>query len=202
MKLNANIFAAVHAFTSADQTRYYLHGVLVEPGGLLIATDGHALFVALDHTATGLPNEPVIISADKALLTAARNRKAGNIIFPDGYNGAATVTDDTDQAMGAGISRVIDGTFPDWRRVVPTDSGALPTTLDGAILRRVSDAIKTITQRKTQPLHFGATTDSAQTIVFPHFEHAFAVICAMREESGARYCDPSYMARREALGKE
>jgi DNA polymerase III sliding clamp (beta) subunit (PCNA family) len=196
MKLNANIFAAVHAFTSTEQARFYLQGVLVEPSGLLIATDGSAMFVAQDHTATGLPSEPVIISADKALLTAARNRKAGSIIFPDGYNGAATVTDDTDQAMGAGISRVIDGTFPDWRRVVPTDSGERPATLDGAILRRVSDAIKTITQRKTQPLHFGASTDSAQTIVFPHFEHAFAVICAIRKGNGP-VCDPSYMARRE-----
>ena len=196
MKLNANIFAAVHAFTSTEQARYYLQGVLVEPNGLLIATDGSAMFVARDHTATGLPSEPVIISADKALLTAARNRKADNIIFPDGYNGAATVTDHTDNAMGAGISRVIDGTFPDWRRVVPSDSGDRVDCIDGAILRRVSDAIKIITQNKKQPLHFAASTNRAQAITFPCFVNAFAVIGAMCKGNGP-VCDPSFMARRE-----
>lgn len=95
---------------STEKTRYYFCGVHVEKG-VMVATDGHRLLAA-HHDADVAEN--VILGRDAILKlkTSARTPDDCEVTI-DGseyridYNGAAFV------------GSVVDGSFPDWRRVLP-----------------------------------------------------------------------------------
>lgn len=61
--LDADLFLRVRRAQGIEETRYYLHGVLVEPieggGAWIVATDGRAILVARDDAAT-VPRRAVI----------------------------------------------------------------------------------------------------------------------------------------------
>jgi len=106
---------------SNEETRYYLKGVYVELGdcGLLtVATDGHRLLVARPEYNAAMPNEPrfgiIIPLYILARLKISRYQNLGDLVCEAGqwrleYDG-----------MKLGFTPV-DGTFPDWRRVVPRE---------------------------------------------------------------------------------
>jgi DNA polymerase-3 subunit beta len=106
---------------SNEETRYYLKGVFVEfndAGLLTVATDGHRLLVARPHYSVEMPNQPhfgIIIPLDViARLKISRNQNYGDLVCEAGawrlaYDG-----------LSIGF-KPVDGTFPDWRRVVPRE---------------------------------------------------------------------------------
>ena len=112
------LFAAATRFASTDTTRYYLHGVYIEPaegGGILMtALDGVKLFHAFDPD--GACPEPVIVKVDKSPLPPVWAKSgqiwidlaAQSMVHQRGEVRSATV----------GAARV-DATFPDYRRTVP-----------------------------------------------------------------------------------
>ena len=61
--LDADLFLRVRRAQGIEETRYYLHGVLIEPieggGAWIVAADGHAMLVARDDAATA-PRRAVI----------------------------------------------------------------------------------------------------------------------------------------------
>jgi len=129
----------VQGFTSKEETRYYLHGASFEAapdgGAVIAATDGHRLGVSHDHD--GLVLESVIARLPATL-------KPTKMLVPDWLVGILTgpgkgyisivrgmKTEHRDDDALHAIDRVddcdlrigfmmIDGTFPDWRRIVPT----------------------------------------------------------------------------------
>jgi hypothetical protein len=104
--LKAALFCA-----SQEETRYYLRGVHLSTTGHLVTTDGHRMFVArLDER----PSIDVIIPLDtvKAALKLAP-KKAATIEL----NG---------NTLGGVTFMPVDGTFPDWRRVIPPVDGFSP----------------------------------------------------------------------------
>jgi hypothetical protein len=142
----AEQFRLTHLFVSNEETRFYLKGVYVEPvksGAVLASTDGTRLvaFNCPDAAADG----PAIIKAPKELIAAikrfARPNRSGEkptayVIIP----GAATKASEAfltvsyskfanreealqDAQAGRyawrGFVEFIDGTFPDFRRVIP-----------------------------------------------------------------------------------
>ncbi len=136
---------------SKEQTRYYLCGVALqrgecdgEPRLIHVATDGHGMAIAARPIPDGAEELPDIIipgDAVSAFLAAAKLDK--------GATEAARVSVDT--SKGAGVisidlgafalcSKLIDGTFPDWRRVADlsaaptdeTDAPLFPDLLPGA----------------------------------------------------------------------
>lgn len=122
----AMLFAGMTC-ASTDPTRYYLHGVQVEPspqgGLLLIATDGHRLSLAHDAGATvegTLPERGVILPAVKAAMAKLKEgtRAQAAVVTYDGQTFA--VDGQTWHAPA------IDGTFPDWRRILPYVTEAKP----------------------------------------------------------------------------
>jgi DNA polymerase-3 subunit beta len=121
----------VRPFVSDELMRYYLCGVYIdagEAGALCIATDGHRLGVR--HDKEGLSREPVIVKLPK-LLKLTKEPKWLVVTLTAAGKGFISVvpviTDDTpEDAMGRVEEAelrigdaVIDGTFPDWKRVVP-----------------------------------------------------------------------------------
>lgn len=137
IKVNADLFRIVYTTVSTEETRYYLNGVYVQPhekGALLISTDGHRMIVA--HDPEGVCDEAAIVKLPRFALAQCRTPKMlGTKRAIEVTGGSATVAEMTPNAKekGAFIREaivtvhkvVVDGTYPDWRRVVPGAWGTL-----------------------------------------------------------------------------
>lgn len=142
IQVNANLFARVAVAQSSDPARYYLQGVCIQPhprgeGVILTATDGHCLLTAHDPKAdpTTLPAQGIIVNLGKDGLKAARK---GQTVTIDPDTGQARV----DAAWISPATTIVDGNYPDWRRILP--SGELLATgaaFDVKILSRLGDAL-------------------------------------------------------------
>jgi len=134
MLININLLKAVNLAVSNDETRYYLHGVNIQttPKGIVLAaTDGKRMIVARQKYADGVnapdgvireaPALDIIVPRDliAKIKTTRKSNDYADLLFADGK---VTLTLD-----GVSVSSgVIDGTFPDYRRVIPaTTDGAL-----------------------------------------------------------------------------
>lgn len=126
LNVNADLFRAAALFVSTGATRYYLQGVYVTPwatgGAVLVATDGHRLFAA--HDAAGTCDTAAIIKLDKAALTACTRDKrepaARRVTLAPGESRAWILAGDRQAAFADDVR--VDGTFPDWQRILPMKS--------------------------------------------------------------------------------
>lgn len=137
-------FLAVRPFISTEETRYYLAGVRIEAhegGAIAVATDGHRLGVQFSPDANsatdgiwicpkslkldrrkGSPAQWVVgtINGSKGRLhlihTKQRDKDTDMAEYVSGFPAAGI------DEMSWGHS-LIDGTYPDWRRVLPRASG-------------------------------------------------------------------------------
>jgi hypothetical protein len=142
IQINANLFARVAVAQSTEATRYYLNGVCIQPhprgeGVTLTATDGHCLLTAHDPKAdpATLPAAGIIVNLGKDGLKAARKGKALAI---DPATGDASI----DNAWRSASTTIVDGAFPDWRRILPQgDQIATGAAFDVKILSRLGDAL-------------------------------------------------------------
>lgn len=149
--LDYKTLAAVATFSSNEETRYYLKGVLIEnsPQGLLmVATDGHRLVVAKPNSGNSYISEPFdnfIMPADaikrakvkcgskemsflfidteaKTMTTIAHNHDIVHEYLKDQESILSFI-----KREGVTMSYApIDGTFPDWRRVIPVNQYQYP----------------------------------------------------------------------------
>lgn len=111
----------LHA-VSTEEARYYLNGISLEQDAsagtiCMIATDGHRLaHTAIAYPGEGDPLPRVIVPSRTAaeILRAATAAGDGEITLTIGEQRIALHHD----ALIL-TSSLIDGTFPDWRRVVP-----------------------------------------------------------------------------------
>jgi hypothetical protein len=142
IQINANLFARVAVAQSSDPGRYYLQGVCIQPhprgeGVTLTATDGHCLLTAHDPKAdpATLPAEGVIVNLGKDGLKAARKGKALTI---DPATGDASI----DNVWRSASTTIVDGAFPDWRRILPQGKMiATGAAFDVKLLSRLGDAL-------------------------------------------------------------
>ena len=107
-------------FAMARQdVRYYLNGLLLEisPQNVkAVATDGHRLAIARLDAATGLEDEKSIIVPRKGVLELARllTTEDAELKVRVGTNAVQLEIDDV-----RFTSKLIDGKFPDYGRVIP-----------------------------------------------------------------------------------
>lgn len=150
----ARAIGAVSFAISTEETRFYLNGIFlhaVEGGVMLVATDGHRLakrFLAAEPGALPgviLPRKTVGILAkllsDKALKDATVHVEASDQKVRFSLPGI-TIT-----------SKLIDGTFPDYIRVVPQRNEGR-AELDGAILKTAVDRVSTISTERGRAARF------------------------------------------------
>jgi len=152
----ASGFASVMHACSKEETRYYLNGVYMQPDGgdlKFTATDGTRL--ASLKVTSGLPGgtafAPCIVP-DAMLRDFVKfcERADGPV--------AMTVSDDRLQLSAAGethITKLIDGTFPDYERVIPKGPG---TRINVAIadLKRAVAVAMTGSTEKSMAVRFEA----------------------------------------------
>jgi hypothetical protein len=177
--LPADILRAVAIACSAEETRYYLQGVSVEPDGPtahLVATDGHRLMVA--RVEAVIPGEKFIIPAD-AIARALKGYKAPVIELA--RRGGAWQLGDT-------LFRPIDGSFPAWNRVMPdlTSKGELGklAQFDSSYLESFRKAAAMLGGRASHP-HLHHCGASPALVTFSGRDDIFG-LCMPRRGDDAR----------------
>lgn len=136
---------------STEETRYYLNGIFlhtVEAGGALalraVATDGHRLARAEMAAPAGSEGMPGIIVPRK---TVAEIQK----LLGEGAETVAVELSDSKIRFSLGAvvmtSKLIDGTFPDYGRVIPTGNDKA-LTLDRQSFSAAVDRVSTISSER------------------------------------------------------
>ena len=116
------LIAAAAICMSTEETRYYLCGVYIAPhpdGGLVIvATDGHRMFVGWDREGT-MQGDPIILSCEKRDWSTFAKATSATITGNDGT--PLSVECDTPKGPARFFASAVDGSYPDWRRVIPRE---------------------------------------------------------------------------------
>jgi len=138
---------------STEETRYYLtgiylHTVVSEGRSLLraVATDGHRLALAEMPAPEGAAGAPGVIVPRKTVQEARRLLEdAGEAI--DLRLSAQKIRFDFGRATLT--SKVIDGSFPDYTRVIPRENHRV-MTVDNALFAAAVDRVATISSEKSR----------------------------------------------------
>jgi DNA polymerase-3 subunit beta len=140
---------------STEETRYYLNGIYLhkdEDGNLCaVATDGHRLALTRQALPSGASQMPSVILPRKAV---GELRK-----LLDDYDGDVSVgLSETRAEFGFGAvrltSKLIDGTFPDYTRVIPTGNDRI-MQVDAASFSAAVDRVSTISSEKSRSVKMG-----------------------------------------------
>ena len=155
-----SLLQATASSMSTDETRYYLRGVYlhVEDGRLrAVATDGHRLALASVEAPAGTEGmKPVILPA-KAVGVVTETFKGASFdaevevectsTWFRVRHGASTLT-----------TKAIDGTYPDYRRVIPRDNPhavVVPKDVLSAAVDRVATVVAQSSRSRTVAFAFG-----------------------------------------------
>ena len=136
---------------STEETRYYLNGIYlhaVEVGGKLklrsVATDGHRLARAEMDAPAGTEGMPGIIIPRKTVSELQKLVDSPDVIV-------TTELSDTKIRFTIGsvvlTSKLIDGTFPDYQRVIPTGNDKR-LIIDRESFARAVDRVSTISSER------------------------------------------------------
>lgn len=147
----AALFAPVAFAISTEETRFYLNGVFFRGGedAVAVATDGHRL---AKHLAGTLPEfEGVIVPRKVAGLLP---KGAVNVsVSPQKIRIAAD-----DLVL---VSKLIDGTFPDYERVIPQANDKI-VTIDRDELMRAADRVVTVSSEKGRSVKLSIAPGAVQ----------------------------------------
>lgn len=136
--LHSAIFAAAMHIAAKKDVRFYLNGMLIEPsatGAVCVATDGHRLLVIR----TNVPWSLGAMIVPRAACEHIAKIKAPVQFEREGEQVAAV----SGQAK-FGFAP-IDGRFPDWRAVFPSERNDLhPTGFDPILLEGVMKSAKVL----------------------------------------------------------
>jgi DNA polymerase-3 subunit beta len=134
----AALFAPVKFAISTEETRFYLNGIYLHAAdGKLraVATDGRRLAQHDGHEVSDFPG--VIVP-----------RKVVGLVPPGeiSVSVSATKVRFVSDALEV-VSKVVDGTFPDYQRVIPRDNPKV-ATVDRAALFAAADRVSTIVSER------------------------------------------------------
>ncbi|UOK70161.1 DNA polymerase III subunit beta [Ancylobacter polymorphus] len=152
----ADVLDRVKFAISTEETRYYLNGIYLhrDPEGSgklrLVATDGHRLSLA-SLAVEGLPDFHGVIVPRKAVDELSRMaqaaEKASLALQISGAKLAATF------GRARFTTKLIDGTFPDYGRVIPAGN-ALVATLQAEELASAVDRVGTVSNERGRAVKF------------------------------------------------
>lgn len=176
--LNAKILTAINKYASSkEEVRYYLNGVYLdisEDSAFMVATDGWKLLVAPFEN-TDIPVGRYIIP--RKLIENIKVKKNDNPKVE------VTITNDVVSLAFDGayfMGKLIDGTFPDWRRVIPQEQSGEPARFNGSHLKDLEDAAKAVNALK--PL-VGFNGWNPCWVSFPHSKLFGVIMPSVKSES-------------------
>lgn len=140
---------------STEETRYYLNGIYIhkaESGELCaVATDGHRLAMTRQALPSGAAQMPSIILPRKAVSELRK--------LLDDFDGDVLVgLSETRAEFRFGVvrltSKLIDGTFPDYTRVIPVGNDRI-MQVDVSAFSAAVDRVSTIASEKSRSVKMG-----------------------------------------------
>jgi hypothetical protein len=181
INVDANLFRAAAVCQSDEEVRYYINGVYVtrhpQGGAVLVSTDGHRLFVALDQN--GRVGAAKIIRLGSQGLKACVARKGDDVrrLVIDKAGNAEIVN-----VWKSEKSTFVDGTYPDWRKVVPVQKWKnAPASFNGKYLGSFGRIAAMLTEDSTSiRVLTGSDGSSPALVLFPYFDAAFGILMPMR----------------------
>jgi DNA polymerase III subunit beta len=138
---------------STEETRYYLNGLYLhvvseggEPRLRAVATDGHRLALAETAAPEGSVGGPGVIIPRKTIDQVRR-------LLDDGSGPVEVQVSQAKVRFELGraslTSKVIDGSFPDYVRVIPRDNDRF-LNVDNAVFSAAVDRVSTISAEKSR----------------------------------------------------
>lgn len=174
---------------STEETRYYLNGIYLHgvdggDNGILraVSTDGHRLAMCQIAAPDGAQTLPGIIIPRKTVLEIRRIADG----FPKESDIDIKVSDNKIQFITGNMtmtSKLIDGTFPDYDRVIPRDNESV-MSVDCQIMRAAVDRVATILEGKSRSIALKISRDNL-VIETPHSPAGSA-----REDMAVEYQGP------------
>lgn len=167
-KVKVDSLARLLNAASTEQTRYYLNGVFVTKRNdqvVLVATDGHIM--AIEHDPFAECEKPAILAtgAIKQIVAASKlfekslGKNLSKMIKRQIF--VEVATDDSRRVVlraGSGMqavsivgSIIVDGSFPDWTRVIPqvtAENTAIANPFNPELLERLA---RTIPDQEREP---------------------------------------------------
>ncbi len=147
---------------SNEETRYYLNGVFMhvadgEEGKVLrcVATDGHRLARIDAPLPDGAANMPGVIVPKKTVA------ELGKLLADDDQEIAVSVSETKVRFATPDItltSKVIDGTFPDYTRVIPLGNSRR-LEVDAAEFARAVDRVATVSSERSRAVKLALDED-------------------------------------------
>lgn len=184
IRFNAQKLAAVSLAQSTESTRYYLCGVYFD-GSRAVATDGHIMTLANDEAVNN--ETPGIYPISKKTLAAMKGRFADHVEISDGM--IKVLNDDLNNPTILHIEpcQEIDGTFPDYARVIPsyeeTETPASFAAFGEIILGKLVATAK-ILGKKSSVRIMGKDINSPHIVRYKN-ESIFSVAMPIRCEEAA-----------------
>jgi len=139
MNINKKTLQAVILFSAVKDVRYYLNGILFDKSGYVVATDGHraiAVQCELDIPQSFIVPIELI---QKALKVSDKNAETVEIEVDFNYSNK-----DINLSLDGIKGQAIDGVFPDWKAVIPTNANQDDYVQSPALINPdyVMDAVK------------------------------------------------------------
>jgi hypothetical protein len=135
-------FAAIHKCAAQNDVRYYLNALYLERhldgGVVIVATNGHVMAAMHDESGWMHPDHNhLLVGTTTRRMLSALVKPRGPDGFPPAHlwvganclvlSGREEVDEAPDpfdpQSHLAERSELVDGKFPDWRKVIPADTG-------------------------------------------------------------------------------
>lgn len=164
-ELKVSALAAALMCAGKKDVRYYLNGVLLDfRAGKIVATDGHRLFCgaipAVDFPPVIVPRDIIesTLKAHKALPKRARQGMSlyvnvRTVSVPKaGHEPAHDVTHVELQHVAAGArfeAPAIDGRFPEYARVITTETSGTPSGYNAQYIAEAAEALATYREADT-----------------------------------------------------
>ncbi len=174
--LAADRLRAALLSASAEATRHYLNGVLLDPTGFIVSTDGHRAFVSQAPALIRLP--AAIIVPRGALAAFLKGTKLTEVLVIE-EGGKWTLSDD--RGWSVGFSPV-DGVFPDWQRLVPAGgTEGAPAHYNPAYYADLGKVAKLVSGNASD-FEIMQAGGGPAAVLFGNVSDCFAVIMPMRTE--------------------
>lgn len=149
----ARLFEKTRFAVSTEETRYYLNGVYLHPAEAegapvlrAVATDGHRLARIDAEQPEGAGAAPGVIVPRKTVGELGRLLEDGDALTEVAIS--ETKIRFTTEAIVL-TSKVVDGTFPDYSRVIPADNHR-QLEVDARLFGHAVDRVATVSQEKSR----------------------------------------------------
>lgn len=167
----ARVLKIVEGAMSTEESRYYLNGVYIDPKRQdgdgehdlrFVATDGHRLSltrVSMDQA--DVSEDAAAIIPRKAIRELIKAMTGSDEVVDVTYGNRAIRLTFGNVVF---LSKLIDGTFPDYARVIPT-STTITSKFDATTMKQAVDRVTVISTERTRAVKLAMKSESIDILV-------------------------------------